>query len=65
MLQGVEISTMAPIENITMGKKNEKSRKNVNVKQNLNKYIGHKFLTLSDVETLIMENSKQAYVFET
>jgi len=32
MFQGVEISTMAPIENLTMEKKKIKSRKNVNVK---------------------------------
>jgi hypothetical protein len=37
----------------------------VNVKQNLNEYTGHEFLTLSDVETPIMENFKQAYVSET
>jgi hypothetical protein len=37
----------------------------VNVKQNLNEYIRHESLTLSDVETLIMEIFKQAYVSET
>ncbi len=37
----------------------------MNVKHNLNEYIGHEFLTLSDVETPIMENFKHAYVFET
>jgi hypothetical protein len=35
------------------------------VKQNLNDYIGGKFLTLGDVETLMMETFKHAYVFET
>ncbi len=38
---------------------------NVNVKENLNEYIGHESLTLSDVETLMMENFKHAYVSET
>jgi hypothetical protein len=42
-----------------------KPRKNVNVKQNLNEYIGHKFLTLSDVETPMMENFKYTFVSET
>jgi len=28
----------------------------------LNEYTGHEFLTLSDVQTPIMENFKQAYV---
>jgi len=37
----------------------------VNVKQNLNEYIGRKSLTLSDVETPMMEIFKHAYVFET
>ncbi len=37
----------------------------MNVKQNLNEYIRHESLTLSDVETLIMEIFKQAYVSET
>ncbi len=41
-----------------------KPKKNVNVKQNMNEYIGHKSLTLSDVETPMMENFKYAYVFE-
>jgi hypothetical protein len=35
------------------------------VKQNLNEYIGYEYLTLSDVETPMMENFKHAYVFET
>jgi hypothetical protein len=35
---------------------------NVNVKQNLNEYIGHESLTLSDVETPMMKNFKHAYV---
>jgi len=39
--------------------------KTMNVKHNLNEYIGHESLTLSDVETPIMENFKHAYVFET
>ncbi len=37
----------------------------MNVKQNLDEYNGHEFLTLNDVETLIMENFKHAYVSET
>ncbi len=37
----------------------------MNVKQNMNEYVGHESLTLSDVETLIMENFKQAYVSKT
>ncbi len=37
----------------------------MNVKQNLNEYTRHESLTLSDVETLIMEIFKQAYVSET
>ncbi len=37
----------------------------MNVKQNLDEYTGHEFLTLNDVETLIMENFKHAYVSET
>jgi hypothetical protein len=43
---------MAPTANLTMKKK---TRKNLNVKQNLNACIGHKSLTLSDVETPMME----------
>jgi hypothetical protein len=37
----------------------------VNVKQNMNECARHESLTLSDVETPIMENFKQAYVSET
>ncbi len=37
----------------------------MNVKQNVNEYIGHESLTLSDVETPMMENFKHTYVFET
>jgi hypothetical protein len=64
MFHGVEVFMMAPTKNLTMEKK-LKIKKNVNVKQNLNEYTGHEFLTLSDVETPIMENFKQAYVSET
>ncbi len=42
-----------------------KPRNNMNVKQNVNEYIGHKYLTLSDVETLMMENFKHTYVSKT
>jgi hypothetical protein len=62
MFRGV--FTMAPIENLTMEKK-KKSKKNVNVKQNLNEYNKHESLTLSEIEIPIMENFKHAYVFET
>jgi len=31
----------------------------------MNEYIGHESLTLSDVETSMMENFKHAYVSET
>jgi hypothetical protein len=37
----------------------------VNVKQNLNEYTEHKSLTLSEIETPIMENFKRAYVSKT
>jgi hypothetical protein len=37
----------------------------MDVKQNVNEYIGDKSLTFSDVETPMMENFKHAYVFET
>ncbi len=37
----------------------------MNVKQNVNEYIGHESLTLNDVETPMMENFKHAYLFET
>jgi hypothetical protein len=37
----------------------------VNVKQNVNGYIGHESLTLCDVEAPMMENFKHTYVFET
>ncbi len=47
------------------GKKQTKPRKNMDVKQNVNEYIGDKSLTFSDVETPMMENFKHAYVFET
>jgi len=55
---------MAPTANLTMEKR-KKPKKNVNVKQNLNACTGHKSLTLSDVETPMMEIFKWAYVFET
>jgi hypothetical protein len=42
-----------------------KSRESVNMKLNVNEYTRHKFLTLSDVETPMMENLKHAYVFKT
>ncbi len=42
-----------------------KPRKNANVKQNVNEYIGHKFLALNDVETPMMENFKHTFVSET
>ncbi len=35
------------------------------MKRNVNEYIGHKSLTLSDIETPMMENFKHAYVCET
>jgi hypothetical protein len=35
------------------------------VKQYLNEYTGHEYLTLSDVETPMIENFKHAYVSET
>jgi hypothetical protein len=41
----------------------KKPRKNVNVKQNLNACIGHKYLTLSDVETPMMESFKHACMY--
>jgi len=34
----------------------------VNVKQNMNEYIGHKSLTLNDVETPMMENFKHTCI---
>jgi len=37
----------------------------VNVKHKLNEYTRHESLILSDVETPMMENFKDAYVFET
>jgi len=37
----------------------------VNVKQILNEYTEHESLTLSEIETPIMENFKHAYVYET
>jgi hypothetical protein len=37
----------------------------MDVKQNVNEYIGDESLTLSDVETPMMENYKHAYVSET
>jgi len=55
---------MAPTANLTMEKR-KKPKKNVNVKQNLNACTGHKSLTLSDVETPMMEIFTWAYVFET
>ncbi len=42
-----------------------KPRKEMNVKQNVNGYIRHEFLTLNDVETSMMENFKHTYLFET
>ncbi len=42
-----------------------KHRKNMNVKQNVNEYIGHESLTLNDVETPMMENFKHAHLFKT
>jgi hypothetical protein len=42
-----------------------KPRKNMNVKQNMNEYTRHKSLTLSDVETPMMEIFKHTYVSET
>ncbi len=42
-----------------------KPRENMNVKQNVNEYTRHESLTLSDVETPMMEIFKHAYVFET
>jgi hypothetical protein len=64
MFQGVEPSngTYCKLNN---GKKKKEPRKNVNVKQNLNACIGHRSLTLNDVETPMMEIFKWAYVFET
>jgi hypothetical protein len=53
---------MAPTNS---GKEQTKPRKNVNVKLNVNENIRHKSLTLSDVETLMMENFEHAYVFKT
>jgi hypothetical protein len=40
-----------------------KLRKNVNVKQNVKKYIEHKFLTLSYVETSMMESFKHKCMY--
>ncbi len=60
MFQGGEVSTMAPIKNLIMEK--TKPRNNVNVKYNLNGYTIHESLTLSGVETPMMENFKHAYV---
>jgi len=37
----------------------------MNVKQNMNEYIGHESLTLNDVETPMMENFKHTYVSKT
>jgi hypothetical protein len=42
-----------------------KPRKKVNVKQNVNEYIGYEFLALNDVETPMMENFKHTFVSET
>ncbi len=42
-----------------------KLKKNMDVKQNVNEYTRNKSLTLSDVETLVMENFKHTFVFET
>ncbi len=42
-----------------------KPRKNMNVRQNMNEYTRHKYLTLSYVETPIMKIFKYSYVFET
>ncbi len=35
----------------------------MNVKQNMNEYIGHESFTLSDVETPMMENFKHACMY--
>jgi hypothetical protein len=35
----------------------------VNVKNNVNEYIGHESLTLSDVETPMMESFKHACMY--
>ncbi len=40
-----------------------KFRKNVNVKHNMKKYIGHNSLTLSDVETPMMESFKHTCMY--
>jgi len=60
MFQGGEVFRMAPTKNLIMEK--TKFRNNVNVKYNLNGYTIHEYLTLSDVETPMMENLKHAYV---
>ncbi len=47
------------------GKEQMKPRKNVNVKQNVNEYIGYEILALNDVETPMMEIFKHTFVYET
>ncbi len=37
----------------------------MNVKQNMNEYIGHESLTLNDVETPMMEIFKHTHLFKT
>jgi len=37
----------------------------MNVKHKVNEYIGHKSLTLNDVETSMMKNFKHTYVSKT
>jgi hypothetical protein len=52
MFWGIEVFTIKDNGNEFL-----KSRNNVNVKQNLNEYTTHESLTLSYVETPIVENS--------
>jgi hypothetical protein len=59
MFWGIETSTMAPIENLTMEKKQ------MTLKKNVNEYTKHESLTLNDVETPMMENFKYTHVFKT
>jgi hypothetical protein len=62
MFWAIETSTMAPIENLTM----EKNKRNLGMWNKMWMNIPEtNLLTLSDVETPMMENFKHAYVFKT
>jgi hypothetical protein len=65
MFWGIETSTMAPTQILTMKKKQMKPKKNMGAKQNVNEYIKNESLILNDVETQMMENLKHTYVSKT